>query len=285
MIRAFRDWFVDILNVPMPTVTHFGLTEFLDVLIMAVILYFILRWIKRTQAWFLFKGIAFIIFISFIAEIFNLITVQWLVQNAFAMGLVVIVILFQPELRKVLEQVGRNRYLQSFTIESDKSNEGLEIMADEIIKAARVMSGTLTGALIVIEQSVDLTEYEKAGIPIDAQVSSKLIVNIFERNTPLHDGAIIIRNNRIAAATCILPLSDESMDASLGTRHRAAKGISEASDARVIVVSEETGTISIVISGIINRNLNDAQMQELILQGLPSSKPKFNIFKKKRKRR
>ena len=285
MIRAFRDWFVDILNIPMPTVAQFGLTGILDVLIMTFILYFIISWIRKTQAWFLFKGIVFIVFISVVAEIFNLITVQWLVQNAFAMGLVVIVILFQPELRKVLEQVGRNRYLQSFTIESKETDAGLEIMANELIKAARIMSGTLTGALIVMEQSVDLTEYEKAGIPIDAQVSSKLIVNIFERNTPLHDGAIIIRNNRIAAATCILPLSDETMDASLGTRHRAAKGMSEASDARVLVVSEETGTISVVIAGVINRNLTDEQIHDLIVQGLPSSKPKFNIFKKRRKRK
>ena len=285
MIRTFRDWIVDILNIPMPTVVQFGITGVLDVLIMTVILYFIISWIKKTQAWFLLKGIAFIVFISVMAEIFNLITVQWLVQNAFAMGLVVVVILFQPELRKVLEQVGRNKYLQSFTMESKELDLDLEIMVSELIKASRIMSGTLTGALIVIEQSVDLTEYEKVGIPIDAQVSSKLIINIFEKNTPLHDGAIIIRNNRIAAATCILPLSDETMDASLGTRHRAAKGMSEASDARVLVVSEETGTVSVVIAGVINRNLTDEQIHDLIVQGLPTPKPKFDFFKKRRKRK
>ena len=155
---------------------------------------------------------------------------------------------------------------------------------DEIIKATRKMSKENTGALIVLENEVDISEHERRGIAIDAQVSVQLLLNIFEKNAPLHDGAVVIRNNRVSSASCILPLTSESLDSNLGTRHRAAVGISEVSDARVVVVSEETGTISLVFDGKLNRNIAEAQLRDMLIWGLPT-KTRFTLFKSKRRKK
>jgi diadenylate cyclase len=220
--------------------------------------------------------------IAVLAGVFGLIAVQWIINNAISMGLVVVVILFQPELRKALEQLGRGQYL----IHLNEGEQQVHISAhtvDEIIKATRVLSKNLTGALIVFENEVDISEHERRGIPLDAQVSIQLLLNVFEKNAPLHDGAVIIRNNRVSSASCILPLTSESLDARLGTRHRAAVGISEVSDARVVVVSEETGTISLVIDGKITRNVEEKQLRDMLIWGTPS-KSRFSIFKSRRKK-
>ena len=280
-MRAISDWLVERTNLPVFTMPAFGVFQVLDILIVATVLYLILKWIRRTQAWVLFKGIIFIAVIAVLAEPFNLATVQWVVRNTIGMGLVVVIILFQPELRKALEQLGRGQYLLPLKNESEQKVHSTAHAIDEITKAIRTMSGALTGALIVVEQEVDLSEHEESGVALDAQISMQLLLNIFEKNAPLHDGAVVIRQNRISSASCILPLTAEQVDISLGTRHRAAIGISEVSDARVVVVSEETGAISIVIDGEITRNVSEKKIRELLMWGEPV-KHRMSIFKRRK---
>ena len=271
--------FVEYTDIQPLSVPNIGPFEMIDILIVAFVLYMILRWIRRTHAWVLLRGIVFIVILAILAQIFNLYALMWLLRNAYAMGLVVIVILFQPELRKALEQIGRGKYLSSFKAETEqRSLTGIRTV-NEIIKAIQSMAKVNTGALIVVEQEIDLHEYEREGTIIDAQVSAQLLLNIFERNAPLHDGAVIIRGNRIAAASCILPLTVEHQDTDLGTRHRAALGMSESSDARVVVVSEETGTISVAINGVITRNVSESDVREMLMFGKQNKKP-FNPFRR-----
>ena len=284
MFYAFLDGLIDITNIPVLTFPALGPAQVLDILIIAGILYLILRWIKRTQAWVLIRGIAIMLALRFIAVVFDLVTLGWLLEHALAIGLIALVVIFQPELRKVLEQMGRGEYLAPFKMDSEQKVYVSNDSISGIITAAKAMSAVDTGALIVIEQGVDLSEQVETGITLDAQVSCQLLLNIFEKNTPLHDGAVIIRDNRVAAAKCILPLSAESLDSALGTRHRAAVGMSEVSDARVVVVSEETGTISVAIDGRLTRDVSESQMRELLLWGEPV-KPRFAFFKGKFRRR
>ncbi|MCL2571531.1 MAG: diadenylate cyclase CdaA [Defluviitaleaceae bacterium] len=287
MFYAFLDGLVDWTNIPVLTFPQLGPAQVLDILIIAGILYLVLRWIKRTHAWVLIRGIALVLFLRFVAIVFDLVTLGWLLEHAFTVGLIALVVLFQPELRKVLEQMGKGQYLASFKIDSGEhkvfaSDETIE----EIVKAAKEMGKVEkgkapTGALIVIEQSIDLSEQIQSGLAIDAAVSSQLLLNVFEKNTPLHDGAVFIRNNRLAAAKCILPLTAESVDSALGTRHRAAIGITEVSDARVVVVSEETGTMSVAIDGKLTRNVNEAQMRDMLMFGAPVKSSRFSFFRSK----
>jgi len=280
MFYAFLDGLIDFTNVPVLTLPAFGPAQMLDILIIAGILYLILRWIKRTHAWVLIRGIVIMLALWFIAIVFDLVTLGWLLEHTFTVGLIALVVIFQPELRKVLEQMGRGQYLSSFKIDSEQKVYVSDDTIGGIVKAAKMMSAVETGALIVIEQGVDLGEQERSGIALDATVSCQLLLNIFEKNTPLHDGAVIIRNNRVAAAKCILPLSEESLDDALGTRHRAAVGMSEVSDARVVVVSEETGAISVAIGGRLTRDVSESQMREMLLFGEPA-KPRFAFFRGK----
>ena len=280
MLDAVYNRLIEMTNLQEFIMPPLGLFQILDILIVAVVLYLILKWIRRTQAWVLFKGIIFVAVVALLAQFFNLATVQWVVNNTIGMGLVVVVILFQPELRKALEQLGRGQSLITLKNETDQKIYSTSHAIDEIIKATRTMSGALTGALIVVEQEIDLTEHEEKGVAVDAQISSQLLLNIFEKNAPLHDGAVIIRGNRISAASCILPLSTEDIDEALGTRHRAAIGISEASDARVVVVSEETGTVSIVVDGHITRNVTEKQIRDVLMWGEPT-KAKLSIFRRR----
>ncbi|MCL1884126.1 MAG: diadenylate cyclase CdaA [Defluviitaleaceae bacterium] len=283
MLTSFYAWLMELFNVPALSFPSLGPAQVLDILIVAVLLYLVTRWIRRTQAWVLLRGLVLILIIAVLASVFELIAVQWIVNNAISMGLVVVVILFQPELRKALEQLGRGQYLIHLTDEGEKQVHISAHTVDEIIKATRILSKNLTGALIVFENEVDISEHERRGIPLDASVSIQLILNVFEKNAPLHDGAVIIRNNRISSASCILPLTSESLDSRLGTRHRAAIGISEVSDARVVVVSEETGTISLVIDGKITRNVEEKQLRDMLIWGTPT-KSRFSIFKSRRKK-
>ena len=279
MFSSFFDWLVEITNLPVFTAPAFGIFQLIDILIVATVLYLLLKWIRRTQAWVLFRGIVFIALVALLAEVFNLGTVQWIVSNTIGMGLVVVIILFQPELRKALEQLGRGQYFITLKSEADQNIHSTEHCIDQIIIATKTMSSALTGALIVVEQDVDISEHQDRGTFVDAAISVQLLLNIFEKNAPLHDGAMIIRNNRIAAASCILPLTGENVDATLGTRHRAAIGITEVSDAIVVVVSEETGTISLVSGGEIQRGASEADIREMLTRGEPS-KARFSIFDK-----
>ena len=242
-------------------------TDVLEIIIISFLLYQILGWVKSTRAWTLFKGIIVILMFTIFAMIFQLNAILWILSNTLNVGIIAIIIVFQPELRRALEQLGRKKLI-GVIIPFDEQREGegfSEKTISEIIKATAELSKTKTGALIVMEEEVALGEYERTGIPVDAVVSSQLLVNIFEHNTPLHDGAVLIRKDRIVAATCYLPLTDSlEVNKELGTRHRAAIGISEVTDSITIVVSEETGSISIAKDGTIIRNVDGDRIRRML---------------------
>lgn len=241
-------------------------TDVAEIIILSFIIYQILVWIKSTRAWSLLKGFGVVLALLAVAAVFHMNTILWIAQNFFSLGITAIIIVFQPELRRALEQLGQKNILSSI-VPFDNNKRGEEGITDrtvsELVKACFEMGRERTGALIVIEQAVSLQEYERTGIPVDSLVSSQLILNVFEKNTPLHDGAVILSGNRIRSATCYLPLSDNmTLSKALGTRHRAAVGISEVSDSLTIVVSEETGSVSVAKNGRLLRNLNQEQLRE-----------------------
>lgn len=260
----FGDFNTSNLNIP-----HVGVIDLLDIIIVAYLIYKLVFYIRETRAWVLFKGIMVIFIFTAIAVVLQLNTILWIISNTISVGIIAVIVVFQPELRRALEQLGKGKFFTAFIKFDTEEDEGKASAktVDEILKAASKMAAVKTGALILIEQSVPLGDHERTGIPIDAVVTSQLLINIFEHNTPLHDGAVIIRNNRVAAATCFLPLT-ESNDISmeLGTRHRAAIGASEVSDAFVIVVSEETGAISLAKGGILYRNLSIDTLRSMLSQ-------------------
>lgn len=235
-------------------------TDVIEIIIIAYVLYNVLIWIKDTRAWALLRGIIIVGALVMIAVLLNLRTILWIAGKTISVGIIAIVIIFQPELRRALEQLGRKRVFTGFFgFDFGKSQQERfsSRTVDEIINATYELAKDKTGALIVIEQDMLLDEYEQSGIEIDAVVSSQLLINIFEHNTPLHDGAVIIRGDRIVSATCYLTLSDNNMlSKELGTRHRAAVGGSENFDCFIIVVSEETGFVSAAVGGELIRNLD-----------------------------
>lgn len=238
--------------------------DVVEILILAALLYMFMEWVQRTRAYTLLKGfVIVIIFIAF-AWLFQLATILWLVSRLASIALLSLIIIFQPELRKALESLGRRTFTSILPFES--SREVLrysDSTINEIIRAVNEMAEVRTGALIVIEQNIFLTEYINTGIAMDSLVSSQLLVNIFEHNTPLHDGAVIMRGDRIVAATCYLPLSENvSINKKYGTRHRAALGISEESDAFTIVVSEETGRVSYSYMGHLETGVTPSELRE-----------------------
>ena len=243
-----------------------GPTEILDIVILCAIIYYILRWIRHTHAWALLKGIVLVVLLALSAYLFDLVTVIWLVQNALAMGIIALVILFQPELRKALEQLGRGVGAGLPSLSAADKHGGISShTVDEIVSAVITMASRKIGALICLERDVALADISETGIVIDGLASRQLLSNIFSPMSPLHDGAIVMGGNRVKAAACILPLSVAGdIDHELGTRHRAALGISEVSDALIIVVSEETGTISAASKGKLDRHLSEKALRELL---------------------
>lgn len=242
--------------IEMPQITK---TDIVEIIIISFLLYNILVWIKKTRAWNLLKGIIVVALFVLVCAMFQMNTILWIVGKTINVAVIAIAVVFQPELRRALEQLGQKNFIMSlFSFDSQKEQERFsEKVTGELVKATYEMAKVKTGALIVIEQDVVLSEYERTGIALDSLVSSQLLINIFEHNTPLHDGAIIIRGNRVVSATCYLPLSDNmELSKELGTRHRAAVGISEVCDALTIVVSEETGNVSIAIGGELYRNVD-----------------------------
>ncbi|MBP5197859.1 MAG: diadenylate cyclase CdaA [Lachnospiraceae bacterium] len=243
--------------------------DVVEILIIAVILYYILVWMKTSKAWSLLKGLIVIAVFLVLAYLFQMNTILWIVQNLFSFALMAFIVVLQPELRKALEELGkRNIISQVLPFESShKDDESFtERTIDEIAKASLEMARARTGALIVIEKQILLDDIERTGIEIDGKVSSQLLINIFEHNTPLHDGAVIIKGNRVNSATCYLPLSDTTdLSKELGTRHRAGVGMSEASDAAVVIVSEETGKISLAYEGRLERNLDTEKLKNRLM--------------------
>ena len=228
-------------------------TDIIEIVIIAFVIYNVMVWIKNTKAWVLLKGIIIVVIFALIAYILNLKTILWIAGKTISVGIIALVIIFQPELRRALEQLGRKKILFGLFRFNDGREKGERFSsktAEEIVRACFDMGAAYTGALIVIEQDMVLEEYEKTGIAVDGLVTSQLLINIFEHNTPLHDGAVIIRGDRVVAATCYLPLSDNNnLNKALGTRHRAGVGISEVTDSMTIIVSEETGKVSVAVGG------------------------------------
>lgn len=240
-------------------------TDIVEIIIIAVLFYNVLIWIRNTRAYALLKGLSVILVFVFIAAVFNMTTILWIVKNLSIVAVTAVIVIFQPELRRALETLGRKKVFSAlFSFEGSKVAG--ELFSDEtkesIIRAAYAMGRAKTGALIVIEKQDSLVEYEKTGIVLDSIVSSQLLINIFEHNTPLHDGAALIRGDRVVAATCYLPLSDNrELSKELGTRHRAAVGISEVTDSLTVIVSEETGRVSVSMGGELYRNLDANELK------------------------
>ena len=247
MNNFIRDYLVKLY---IPRITW---TDIIEIVIIAFVIYNVMVWIKNTKAWVLLKGIIIVVIFALIAYILNLKTILWIAGKTISVGIIALVIIFQPELRRALEQLGRKKILFGLFRFNDGREKGERFSsktAEEIVRACFDMGAAYTGALIVIEQDMVLEEYEKTGIAVDGLVTSQLLINIFEHNTPLHDGAVIIRGDRIVAATCYLPLSDNSnLNKALGTRHRAGVGISEVTDSMTIIVYEETGRVSVAVGG------------------------------------
>ena len=235
------------------------LIDIVQILLIAFFVYHLIRWLQNTKAYTLMKGIFLIGVFVIIANVLKMQTILWLFGNIGGAAITAVVIIFQPELRRVVEQIGEKNPLSaiSFASGQEENERFSDKTINELVRASFEMGEVKTGALIVIEKTITLEEYEKTGIPIDGVLTSQLLINIFEHNTPLHDGAVIVRGDRVVSATCYLPLSDSmTLSKDLGTRHRAAVGISEVSDSLTIVVSEETGKVSIAMRGQIYRNVN-----------------------------
>lgn len=250
--------------------TTMGISDFVEILIIAVLLYYILVWMKTTRAWQLMKGLIVILVFLLLAYLAHMSTILWIAQNVLSFAVTALIVVLQPELRHALEELGKKNLLTSMLpFDSRRGTQELfsQKTINEITKACVEMGKVKTGALIVIEQNVSLRDYERTGIDVDGIVTSQLLINIFEHNTPLHDGAVIIRGNRVTSATCYLPLSDNmGLSKELGTRHRAGVGISEVSDSLTVIVSEETGGISVAYEGELSRDLDAEELRKRLQQ-------------------
>ena len=272
MKEILTEWFThgSVGSWMLPT---FQFTDALDIFLVAVLFYEILRWVRKTKAWVLIKGIIIVLVIWLLASVMELNMAIWILESTLSVGILAVVIIFQPELRRALEQLGQGNFFTRFFGEEKEVKAVItEEAVENIVQSMLAMSAVKTGALIAVEQTVQLDEYEQTGLPVDANITSQLIINIFEKNTPLHDGAVIVRGNRITSATCYLPLSDNlGLSKDLGTRHRAGVGISEVSDSLTIIVSEETGKISVAYDGKLSRNLDGEQLKTRMHQILNKS--------------
>lgn len=287
-MQAVLEFFQNLAN----NATEFpdiSLTDVIEIIIIAYLIYHVMVWIKNTRAWTVLKGVAVLLIFALIAVVFEFNTIIWLAENTLGIGVIAIIVMFQPELRKALEQLGRKNIIKGFIPFDDNKNTN-ERFSDntviELTKAVFALAKTKTGALIVIEQETPLTDYENTGIALDSLISSQLLINIFEHNTPLHDGAVIIRGDRIVAATCYLPLSDNmEISKELGTRHRAGLGVSEVTDSLTVIVSEETGKVSIAFGGQLIRNIDSENLRNklILLQNKTIDVKRFKIWKGRRK--
>lgn len=243
--------------------------DYAEIIIIAVLLYYMMRWMHNTRAWSLMKGLVVILVFIIIANVFHMDTILWLSSNILQFAVIALIVVLQPELRKALETLGKSNIIGGLFYFVQQSNYMMtlsEKSIDEIARACYLMGEERTGALIVIENQESLSRVDESGIKVDAEITSQLLLNIFKKNTPLHDGAVTVRHNRISCATCYLPLtSSMSLSKEFGTRHRAGLGISEESDAIVIIVSEETGRISVARDGQLERNLSETSLKRLLM--------------------
>lgn len=266
------------------TIPDIYFSDVFEIAIIAILFYYIFLWFRKSRAWSLLKGILVIVFFMVFASLFHLTTLLWIINKTLSAGIIAIVIIFQPELRRALEQLGKKNVLfKFFKIGSNTEDERFSDKSiEEITRATFEMAKVKTGALIVITRDHDLSQYVETGISIDAKITSQLLINIFEKNTPLHDGAVVIEGDRIVAATCYLPLSDSVViSKDLGTRHRAGLGITEVTDSIVIIVSEENGSVSIAKDGKLIRYADASVLKSELIkaQDKMEVKPKKRFLK------
>ena len=258
-------------------------TTILDIVIVIFLLYCFVRIVKGSRAWQLIKGIAFLIIATWISGLLNLNILNSILTGIMNWGVIAIIVLFQPELRRGLEQLGTNKFTKFFGIDNDIATKTKEDIYKVVI-AATELSKTKTGALIVLERDINIQDIISTGVPMNSEVSPQLLVNIFIPKTPLHDGAVVISNNKIAAAACVLPLADDQDIAKeLGTRHRAAIGISKESDSIVVVVSEETGKISVAKDGTLIADVREDVLKKILISNIVTKRfTETRVIKKER---
>lgn len=281
-MEGLKDFFLKIIKwIRIPSM---NVVDILEIIIIAFIVYHVIKWVRSTRAWMPVKGLMILLIFWVLASILKMDVILWILNNTIGVGITAIIIVFQPEIRRALEQLGQQSFATSLRIFSEGKENGerfSEKTIEELVKGTFLLARHKTGALIVLEQEVSLAEYEETGIAIDAIVTNQLLINIFEHNTPLHDGAVIVRGNRITSATCYLPVSKNmKLSKELGTRHRAGVGISEVTDSFTIIVSEQTGKVSIAKNGTLIRNV-DADYLRMKLQEIQKDKAKTSGTKKK----
>ena len=264
------------------------ITFIIDISIVAFLIYFLIRGVEGNRAWQLIKGITLLVIATWISGLCNLKILNWILSGIMNWGVIAIIVIFQPELRRALEQLGTNKFTKFFGIDKDLATKTKEDIY-KIVIATTELAKNKTGALIVIERDIKIQDIISSGIPMNAEVSPQLLVNIFEPKTPLHDGAVVISGNKIAAAACVLPLADDKDIAKeLGTRHRAALGISKESDSLAVIVSEETGKISVAKDGTLIADLREDVLKKILISNIVTKRfseenNKLNIFNKKKK--
>lgn len=262
-MEAIFDFFKD-FTAMLPTIK---IMDIIDILVVACIIYAIITTIQTTGAARIAKSIVIILALTVVTQLLNMYLLNYLLDKILEIGLIALVIMFQPELRRMLEKLGGKSFRELISMKEEQRE--IDRVIAQIVSACEIMSKERTGVLIVFERTTSLMDYQKSGTVIDAQVSSELLRNIFFTKAALHDGAVIIRNERIAAAGCVLPLTqNRNISSDLGTRHRAAIGMSEVSDAVVVIVSEETGTISVAIGGLLKRHLKPETLEKLLINEL-----------------
>ena len=288
-LKAFYNTYFSWIRTSSVTVAGMTVTDILEIVILSFLVYHVMIRIRATRAWTLLKGILIMVIFVAMAYLFQMDTITFLINKGIDLAVMAAIIVFQPELRRALEQLGEKKFFSSLGV-FDSTKEVKERFSDktinELVKACAEMSKAKTGALIVIEQNTPLAEYERNGIALDSIITSQLLINIFEHNTPLHDGAVLIRGDRIVSATCYLPLSDNmQISKELGTRHRAALGMSEVSDALIIVVSEETGQVSVAMGGQLARGVSEEYLMTRLsqIQYCTSDVKKFTRWKGRQK--
>lgn len=284
VLKYFYSW---IAFVP-----RMSFKNLIEIMIISILIYEMLKWIQNSRAYTLLKGLVFILVFTAFAAFLRLDTILWLLEKISYIAVTALLIIFQPELRKALEQLGKRNVLFGIfpNAESEKKNDDnfSTKTINELARACFEMGKVKTGALMVIEQQDKLEDIERTGIAVDGLVTSQLLINIFEHNTPLHDGAVVIRGNRVAAATCYLPLSDSTkISKALGTRHRAAVGVSEVTDSVTLIVSEETGYISVARNGSLQKVSDPAELKKILSQLIKeeekSNSGRFLLWKGKRR--